>query len=249
VAPHRFRGRCAAGGRRQQARRLRVVGEPVGADYPETHLVRKFGLPPQPLPEAFYQQEFESTAQFRDRLYHTFRIPVNLAALSQIKCAYVEVENPLLSAEVIHTVRAMPDELRTEKAAFTRIVDSLGPDVPYATGAALMSAREYIATSEFVEELVEELSSSHARSVLEADALDAVIRAVTAVGNSETREVPPAQRLRRAVRRLLPPGTLNALRPFAGPTPLNPEVVAFRAYLISRMVELLRSDAAESERG
>lgn len=83
-------------------------------------------------PGALKRQANESLSLWRDRLYHCYRIPSVLAALTDLKLPYVEVANPLLSRRIIHIVRMLPDELRTDKRLFKDIVTAWSPPIPFA---------------------------------------------------------------------------------------------------------------------
>jgi hypothetical protein len=83
----------------------------------------------QALPAYLVQRDSESLESWRDRLYHQFRIPALLAALSDLKVPYVEITNPLLSRQLVTFVRTMPDHLRTSKGVFKASVLSLKPRV------------------------------------------------------------------------------------------------------------------------
>ena len=81
-------------------------------------VIGKFGLAPQDVPAELLRGEGESLAAWRDRLYHVYRLPTVLAALSDIKFAYVEQINPLLARPILQRVRELPDRLRTNKTLF-----------------------------------------------------------------------------------------------------------------------------------
>lgn len=95
--------------------------------------IHQFHLEAQTLPHWMRQRNNESLASWRDRLYHTFRIPYILAALNDLKLSFVEIVNPLLSRNIISFVRKLPDDLRTDKALFKNLVRSLSPHIPFAT--------------------------------------------------------------------------------------------------------------------
>ena len=139
---------------------LKVAGAVRARDYSGNHLIRKAGLPPQPLPDWMRRGSDESLAAYRDRLCQQFRIPMILAALSQIKCAYVEVLNPLLSRRTLAAVQTMPDSLRNDKALVSRQIRSLGPPVPFAATESTPAPEVYLTEPDMVHELLNELSTA-----------------------------------------------------------------------------------------
>lgn len=94
--------------------------------------LKKYGLPQQTLPAEFERRSGESPEQWRDRLYHQYRLPTVLAGLNDLKLSYVELICPLLSGKVLESVRNLPDELRTDKVLYRSIVDEFGSKIPYA---------------------------------------------------------------------------------------------------------------------
>jgi hypothetical protein len=125
-----------------------------------------FGLPDQPLPPALERRAGESLAAWRDRLYQRFRLPVQLAALTDLKCAYVEVANPLLSSSVVECVRTLPDRLRTDKRLWRKIVTQRSPPIPFAARTGVYSLRDFVREPATLELMLEDLGSEAARDVL-----------------------------------------------------------------------------------
>ena len=93
------------------------------ADYPKDHLVCRLGLAEQQWPRRLRPQAEEGPSTYRDRLSHQAYIPYALAPLTEIKCRYVEVANPLLSRRVIAVARAFPEALRRYGRALPAIVE------------------------------------------------------------------------------------------------------------------------------
>jgi asparagine synthetase B (glutamine-hydrolysing) len=82
------------------------------------------GVDDQGFPARLARRDNESLATWRDRLYHTYRIPVVLGALTGLKTPYVEVVNPFLARRLLETVRGLPDEHRTDKRMYAAYVKS-----------------------------------------------------------------------------------------------------------------------------
>jgi hypothetical protein len=216
---------------------LRVNGISFWRDDPNLPSLESLGLPEQTLPEELQRQAPESLAQWRDRLYHQYRIPNVLAALNDLKLSYVEVANPLLSRPILNFVRSMSDEQRTEKHAFRGIVSSIGPPVPIATSTANAELGSIFKTPDVVALLRETLASRAAGRVMPHSLLELLDRHL--VQQSEPARTRGAARVRgrfgRLVRRALRIGP-------SGSVATDYNRMAFDAYLITRMHELMTED-------
>ena len=202
---------------------------------------RHFGLPEHSLPAHLQRKPQESIEMWRDRLYHGFRLPTMMAALSDLKLGYVELMNPLLSKRVLLRVRTVPDHLRTDKALFKRMVDDLGPEVEYATETGLEKKKHVVKRPEFTEILLAELHSERAEAALPSDFLTFLARKKTESlsaghGFSATAARRRAFKLSRTLRRSLLGGYGPSRRG-------DPNTIAFRAFIASRMNAMLTEDA------
>jgi asparagine synthetase B (glutamine-hydrolysing) len=206
------------------------------SDYPEGHLIHRLGLAGQRRPEAFYQRDGETLPQYRDRLYNDFELPTCMAAFNDVKCAYLEVVNPLLGRDVVRVTTELPDELRHLRVGFERLAGSLVPDVPFADHPADEQPGVYLGRPRVREELLRELASEDARRVLPDAALAAI------VADLERPLGATKARLRGRVKAVVPHRLIRAVRPSPRPATPTPRL-AFRAYLASRMHAILREDA------
>jgi hypothetical protein len=223
------------------ARMVRLkVGCALCSDFTNLQDIERHGFAPQSLPESLQQQVDESLETWRDRLYHEYRIPTILAGLSDLKLAYVELVNPLLSRRILDEVRQEPDALRTKKALFRKIVERLSPDVPYATTSATAKRTDIFKQDAVVQMMTAELTSEAAKSVMPASFLAELSQALTTQVRSTTspRKRPGFKGL---AKRLVPRFLRNAKRTEL--TQVDLSALAFRAYLISRMNALLTADA------
>lgn len=198
----------------------------------------------QPLPEPLQRRAGEPLESWRHRLYCAVRVPVALAALTETKTGYVDVINPLQSRRVVDVVRALPDRLRTDKRLLIERTNQLTPAIPYA------SIREGDVLSAFLREpatvafLREALSTQAARAVLPEAALARLSAQLPSAGAATTDA--PAGRLR-AIDRLkaaLPHWVKRRLRRFAGDGPMDPCLLAFRAWIVIETHRLFAEDAA-----
>jgi len=209
------------------------------SDFPGIGDAASRGLAKQTWPASLDRRDGESLATWRDRLYHEFRIPVILAALNDLKAPYVELANPLLSRSIIEYVRRLPDHLRTDKRLFRKIVHERGPRIGFAKRPAIADLGEVLKMRSVVEVMSRELKSDRAMDVIPPELLDHVLRNVQA----DDRNGPGASRVHRTVVRMVPRSVKNVLRATIMKAHLHPNVLAFRAYLVSIMNRTLRSDA------
>lgn len=98
----------------------------------------------QNLPKYLKKKKSETVAQWRDRLYHQYRIPTVLAALNHIKSLYVEIHNPLLTKTLLSRVRRLPDQYRTNKEIWKAFVKKLDTQVPIAKYPAIQEVSEVL---------------------------------------------------------------------------------------------------------
>ncbi len=210
------------------------------SDYGNLPDLDQLALPPQELPECLRYRPGETPAQWRDRLYHGFRIPTMLAALTDLKASFVEVANPLLTHLIIRQVRGLPDGMRTEKALFREIVDAVSPAVPYATEQAIADSRAVLRTRQAVDVLLEALCSETAQSLFPALLLDYVSAHIASEAPARAMHRP--RRVKRMLRKL--PGPVRqALRRCRPRLRMDLNKLALRLLIVCRMHELLEADA------
>jgi len=217
------------------------------ADFFSAEECETFELPEQPLPERLGRGPQETLATWRDRLYQQFRVPTLLAGLTDLKTAYVDVGTPLLSGSVLECVRRLPDALRTEKQLWRDLVSGLLPDVALATRVAIPSLTDFVADRRVLTLLLDELASEHATSLfppLLRARVCAALRAELRAPVNTSRAGREAWRLN-ALSRAVPARLRAAVRSWRITRPtIEPLVLAFRAFVATRMHALLRNDAA-----
>jgi len=204
-------------------------------------------LPPQSLPGHLAQREGEPILRWRDRLYYNFRMPFAMAALTDLKASYVEVVNPFLARSIVDYMRTVPDSLRVKKKLFVDIVQKLGPDIPYAERAAIDTSLNVFKSKPVVEMIQDELGSPRAAAIFPENVLRFVRKNVaTRATDAPARPESHAKyMLPKAVRKTLgevtgkPRGILRDR--FKKPA-LDLNVMAFRAFVISRMHGILEED-------
>ena len=222
------------------------VGLVLCADYANLDALAKMHrLPAQRLPDELRRGKGETPAAWRDRLYHAYRLPTILAALSDIKYSYVDIVNPLLARRILRRVRELPDRLRTDKALFKEIVDSVSPRVPYASEGAIEKLNQLLRRKEMLDVVRGRLGSAAARRVLGDAVLDHVLRGV----RDNPGPVQRKPRRRRGLRALVPHALKSWIRERFSRPVLDPYVLAFRACLIVSTHEMLSADCAAHAAG
>lgn len=206
------------------------------SDYPEGDLIHELGLAPQHPPDGLFSREDETLDRYRDRIYSEYELPACMAAFNVVKCAYLEIVNPLLAREVTTAAAELPDELRHMRHAFERVVGEFVPDIPFAESGADEALARYLGRQEVVAELLAELSSADARRVFSAAALERT------VADLERPLSKARTRLRERVRAVLPERAIRAVRPVPRPH-VSTRELAWRMYIASRMAAILTDDA------
>lgn len=212
------------------------------ADFFDEERLSEFDLPEQRIPGELMWRPQESIATWRDRLYQQFRLPVMLAALTDLKTAYVDVLNPLLYSSVLEHARALPDTLRTDKKLWRDTVRAFSPDVPFAKRSAVASLQAFMNDPAMLEWTLDELGSERAARLLGKAPLASVRAGMEAKLQGQLAPTGAAprslsSRVARGLRR-------RAKKHLHGRFDLDPFVLAFRAVIASRMCALLHEDAA-----
>jgi hypothetical protein len=147
-----------------------------------------------------------------------------------LKYHYLDIVHPLVSRRIVEQTRRLPDELRTDKAAFKSIVEGFGLHVPYATCPAISSPDAVLRQPQVLEALRERLRELAQGAGTPAALAGYALEQLPAAGSCG---VPAGvTRLYEKVRRRMP-----------GAPRLDPVRLAFRAYIIARMQRLLQDDA------
>lgn len=168
------------------------------------------------------------------RLMHGFRHPAIIAALNDIKAAYVEIANPLNIDSCVEVARSLPSALRNDKRLFNSMADD---SIPFARTTAIGVPDE--AAAGFRELLADELGSRRTRenfSARFADHLAARLRAASVA------RAPQRSMLRRVVGPLIPAALKRRLRG-ADSRRVSAHKLALRVYIANAMIEQLSRDA------
>jgi asparagine synthetase B (glutamine-hydrolysing) len=211
------------------------------SDYKNLKDYLKYGLPSQELPQHLKQREGETLSAWRDRLFHEYTLPTEFSALSDLKLSYVEQINPLLSRTILLQVRQMPDHLRTGKALFKKIVNSLSPEIAYAKSPSSASQNEILEKEQAVNLLRKELNSDTAKRLFSEELLETVLNNLKLKGQGETVKIPLLS-LRSFAGKIIPRFIKEALRnKFVLPS-VDSNILAFRVLMIIKMNRILSED-------
>lgn len=219
----------------------RVLGMSLITDYENTKQFESL-LSKQEIPENLNRNIDESLEMWRDRLYHEFRIPYVLAALSDMKLPYVEIMNPLLNREIILCVRKMKDSLRTNKKAFRDIVNSISPKIPYAKYSAIAQSKNILKSKEVVENILKALNTKLAEHLLPQELLGYIKSNMKNIEAHASTYQKKSRAVKETLRRILGKQVKRLVKNYVIKSNLDVNILAFRAYIIVRMHEILLSD-------
>ncbi len=224
-----------------------VIGAPTIDDYETLPDLAIPGQEAQAFPDQLEQKSGESLAIWRDRLYHTYRIPVVLGALTSLKTPYVEVVNPFLTRRVLETVRGFPDDRRTDKRLYTEYVRERSPDVPVATQSANPDTERLLGSDASTEFIRDRLDTDHARSVLGDEIIDHALNELGNLGETTENESGSViETVKREVGSQLPQSVIQRIEEY---TPVErPSIsmyegrLGFRLYIIVTISQKLEND-------
>lgn len=198
---------------------------------------RKYGIPEQESPQYMKRQESESLNTWRDRLYHRYRIPTVLSALSDLKLGYVEQSTPLLSDKIIGAVRTLPDRLRTEKLLFKKIMRDFRPKLEYATSSATSAPKNILKSNDMVTYLRNELKSANATSLFSTEFLEMVANNAV-ISQGETPKPSFRHQLKLLFIQFAPQWIKNRISTNKK-LAVDPNILLFRVYIIIHVRRLL----------
>ena len=220
------------------------IGISLCTDFTNLKGFEELGLLQPELPEYLKKRENESLETWRDRLYHQFRMPVVLAGLTDLKLPYVEVINPLLSRRIVYQMRTISDHLRTGKSLFKKIVNSISPNIGYASSGANSDAGFIFKSREAVDLFRSELISENCNSVMPKGFASYLMDNLV----TTDRKVNIKQRIKSLLKRYLPTKLIRKASDFKGEKAIAVNTLAFRTYMICKMNQILIEDASSSER-
>jgi asparagine synthetase B (glutamine-hydrolysing) len=198
-------------------------------------------LPRQTLPDYLQRKPGETLETWWDRLNQQYELPTVWAALNDIKCAYVELANPLISRRIIEQVRMLPGPLRTDKNLFMELVRDLGPKIPFADRQAIELPKNILCSPDVVKLMVETLESAAAKRLLPNRLLGWMVANVRVLGENGCGR--PPRKSGAPLKRLVPVRLRRAIKTICQRPRMDANNLAFRAYIICKMHEMLCEDA------
>jgi hypothetical protein len=208
--------------------------KPSLADFQLTHLGE------QVLPEFLQRRRKESNENWRDRLYVEFRIPTVLAALNDLKSAYVDVANPLLVRPIVEQVRVLPAHLRSRKILARKLVQERDIGIPYATRVAIATSRRALNTQEMRRFLRTSIQSDQAQEIYSPVFCNTLLKNITKAGD----DLIFFRNLRSKVAATMPKAIKNYLKSYRQLRLASSHKLALRVTITTLMHEKLRQDAA-----
>jgi len=216
----------------------KFIGVSVYSDYQNLASIPYFQSLGQKLPDRYKRMEYESFAQWRDRLYETCYVPLRLSALSDLKENYVEQINPLLSRQIINAVRKLPDELRTDKKAWKSIVNQDSPNIPFANSSSTTSVQNVIKGKEVVDLIMLELTTDLAKEIFPEEFRSYLLNSLV----PENTDKKMSADLFEKIKNLIPKTFKRKILKRTFTPNMDISVLNFRAFLILRMVKLFRQE-------
>jgi hypothetical protein len=193
----------------------------------------------QELPEDLNRNPNESLSQWRDRLYHLYRLQNIIAPLGDLKLNYVEQINPLLSKRILQTVYSLPDHLRTKKVLWKKIIESFKPQVPFASRESIASAASIMESEKFYIFLKSELGKDD-QTLFDQHLIKKVEEKLKftnrSINNKEKKTI------RKMVKSFIPVSLYQKLKKIRSKKKdLNYNQLAFRIILIKRVYQILNN--------
>lgn len=213
------------------------VGCCLCADYLNTKNYLEHGFPLQEMPPYLMKKPDESLHEYRDRLHHCYRFPTILSALSDLKLSYTEQITPFLSKNILDYARQLPDQLRTEKVLFKKIVKSISPKVPFATKNAIAQAGDILKRKDVVELITAELRSERAERLFPKAFTQHILEKIKVQGQLKS-----SFTLKSFLKKYLPKIVKKILRDKCLYLSLDYNILAFRVFMISRMNAIFTED-------
>lgn len=198
-------------------------------------LLREMGFYKQTRPQDYEKRDNESLEEWRDRLSIEFENSHVFAALNDLKLAYVDLVNPLLSRKIINSVRQLPSSLRTNKQLFKNIVNDITPPIAYAKHPAIASKGNILKQENVVQYISAQLTQAKHAGVIPENFLEYALNHLAITKNTDNCKISSTiQSLLGKVKRKL--GIPEKLL-------MDNSFFAFRVFMICRMSEILRDDA------
>jgi hypothetical protein len=199
-----------------------------------------YGFARQVIPKNLQRRRAESLPRWRDRIYHEYRLPTIIAALTDLKLAYVEQITPLLAKNILYEVRELPDHLRTNKKLFREIVEDFNLNIRYATKSSIAKPGDILKTNETINHFKSVLSSEDAVKLFPLEFIELVLSQLTiSTTEKATKNLTDGKK---NVKGLMPDILKNVFRKYIIRPKIDYHLLAFRIYIVCKMHKLLLND-------
>jgi len=122
----------------------------------------------------------------------------------------------------------------------------MSPQINFATQRADASPSNILMENQFVNLLKNELGSIDAKSLFPDDFLDFILKGIRSESRVAAKKVDSSS-LKTRINKLVPPFIKNFLREKYLLHSIDPNVLAFRVFLITRMNNILKNDCSKYE--
>ena len=222
------------------------MGIPLCSDFKNIQQFPYIRSLQQYMPPRLEQKEGETISTWGDRLMQEYRLPVVQAALSDLKFPYVDQFEPLLSRQIILESRRLPDHLRNGKSLFRKIVESLNPNIRYATKSATINKQKLFAQPDFLKLIIEELHTPNARSIFPEVFIEEVMSKINKE-EKEQKETISILNIKKFIAVNLPLKWKEKIYGTVISPTLDLNTFAFRIFIICRMHRILLADAGKTD--
>lgn len=213
-------------------------------DYSGSRTLERFGFPSQEIHTDLKKRRDESLTAYNHRLYHIYQLPHVYAALSDIKAAYIEVSNPLITKSIFAEIRRIPDKLLYYKKAHRTLIESLSPDIEFAVRTAPEDPRSILYHPRMVEFLKTKLTNDMDFNVLPRDFINLVTNNLHVFNKNNTmRSKLSMHGIKRSIRAMISKKNKQKLNAYIKKQ-LEYNSLALRSYIITETSKLLREDAS-----
>ena len=163
-----------------------------------------------------------------------------LAALNDLKCAYIEVINPLLSRKLFDCIKTLPANLRTDRTLLKRFLRQNDNGEAFAKNRAIAEYKDLLGSRRVVEFLARELGSARSDDMIGNESLKNVLNDLNirehggSVVTSRSIKAVVGQYIPERIRRMLrlPPAQMT----------LDSNQLAMRICIICKMHQMLCAD-------
>ncbi|WP_282123430.1 hypothetical protein [Algibacter mikhailovii] len=219
----------------RRACNLEIFDDKLGtAKIPEKYRICK-----DDIPIFLLRQENEALEDWRDRLWLQHRTPVTTASLEDIKLAYVEIVNPLLSKKIVEIIQSLPIELRNNKKIWRSITSEMFPKVPFAKREAVQEVSKIYNLPEVRDYICDYLRANLDSEIFSEPFLNQLIDSY----GSDYKKESFRRGLRRFIIAYMPKKIENLIRGKMKSGFISHQRLAVRAFLILKVNEMYLADA------